>query len=402
MNFHSQYQSCVSDWNPSTKEIFKNEDWKNIIFPEALSISDQTAAQIKEIASRLYQLKKDPTYLDSLKEKAPAICQIGHPQDSVLMSFDFHLDAEARPRLIEVNTNSSGFLIGVSLSRLHALPYQQSLKSLIEAFKKEWRKFKGQTTSLPQRVGIIDESPYSQKMIVEFFMYQDFFKSFGWKSQIYDVTFLKTDSQGHLRNKEGQRIDFCYNRHTDFYFKNSPYLKESYSKSQCAFSPHPTEYFLLADKNRLCDWSLHKEKWPLLSRIQNNLLDTFKLSLKNQEQAWQHKKKYIFKLAGKHGGKGVYRGQNLTRKTFQMLCQNETVFQDYLPAPRWEDSEGIKWKFDLRAFVYAGQVQQIIARCYQGQLTNFKNFGGGMAPVCVINQKENALKRLILPENGKT
>ena len=233
-------------------------------------------------------------------------------------------------------------------------------------------------------------------------MYQDFLESFGWKSQIYDTASLKTDSHGNLKDNKGHRIDFCYNRHTDFYFKDSSHLKESYSRGKCAFSPHPTEYFLLADKNRLCDWSLHKSKWPALSKIQNSLLNTFKLSPENQERAWQHKKRYIFKLAGKYGGKGVYRGQNLTRKTFQMLCQNETVFQDYLPSPLWRDSQGIQWKFDLRAFVYAGEVQQIIARCYQGQLTNFKNFGGGMAPVRISHQREDQTDNLILPEPKDT
>ena len=38
-------------------------------------------------------------------------------------------------------------------------------------------------------------------------------------------------------------------------------------------------------------------------------------------------------------------------------------------------------KFDLRDYVYDGQVQWVAARLYQGQTTNFLTPGGGFAPV---------------------
>jgi hypothetical protein len=38
---------------------------------------------------------------------------------------------------------------------------------------------------------------------------------------------------------------------------------------------------------------------------------------------------------------------------------------------------------DVRNYVYAGRVQQRIARLYQGQTTNFRTRGGGFAPVYV-------------------
>jgi hypothetical protein len=38
-------------------------------------------------------------------------------------------------------------------------------------------------------------------------------------------------------------------------------------------------------------------------------------------------------------------------------------------------------KVDLRNFVYAGRVQLIAARLYQGQTTNFRTPGGGFAPL---------------------
>ncbi len=38
-------------------------------------------------------------------------------------------------------------------------------------------------------------------------------------------------------------------------------------------------------------------------------------------------------------------------------------------------------KVDLRNYVYAGDVQLLAARLYQGQTTNFRTPGGGFAPV---------------------
>jgi len=42
-------------------------------------------------------------------------------------------------------------------------------------------------------------------------------------------------------------------------------------------------------------------------------------------------------------------------------------------------------KFDLRNYTYAGEVQWIAARTYQGQTTNFRTPGGGFAPVYALD-----------------
>ena len=38
-------------------------------------------------------------------------------------------------------------------------------------------------------------------------------------------------------------------------------------------------------------------------------------------------------------------------------------------------------KADFRCYVYAGRIQCVAARLYQGQTTNFRTPGGGFAPV---------------------
>jgi hypothetical protein len=46
-------------------------------------------------------------------------------------------------------------------------------------------------------------------------------------------------------------------------------------------------------------------------------------------------------------------------------------------------------KFDLRAYVYDGQVLWVAARLYQGQTTNFRTPGGGFAPVYAAGPMPN-------------
>ena len=43
-------------------------------------------------------------------------------------------------------------------------------------------------------------------------------------------------------------------------------------------------------------------------------------------------------------------------------------------------------KMDIRAYVYAGSIQLLAARLYQGQTTNFRTPGGGFAPVYIMSR----------------
>jgi hypothetical protein len=45
------------------------------------------------------------------------------------------------------------------------------------------------------------------------------------------------------------------------------------------------------------------------------------------------------------------------------------------------ENEAAAFKYDVRCYVYEGQVQLVIARLYQGQTTNFRTPGGGFALV---------------------
>ena len=47
-------------------------------------------------------------------------------------------------------------------------------------------------------------------------------------------------------------------------------------------------------------------------------------------------------------------------------------------------------KVDLRNYVYAGRIQLVAARLWQGQTTNFRTPGGGFAPVLTVSKQAAA------------
>ena len=85
-----------------------------------------------------------------------------------------------------------------------------------------------------------------------------------------------------------------------------------------------------------------------------------------------------------YGGKAAYRGDKLTRGTWQQVLERPYVAQAVVPpSERTIEVAGElrQLKLDLRNYVYDGRVQLVAARLYQGQTTNFRTTGGGFAPV---------------------
>ena len=384
-SFYLRYQKNILAQYPEIQPILPKSRWKHTVFPEVVKISSSVLPQITQVISAIYSLKSEKGYLDFLKPSLESVVYVPHPQDSVLMAYDFHIDSTGIPRLIEVNTNGSGFLITSAVYQTHGITDEKPFRDLLRSFQEEWSKFQKRAKtflkSFPGKVALMDEDPFQQKMILEFFMYKKFFQSMNWPSDIYDSGDLKEDSRGFLIDDQGERIEFIYNRSTDFYFKKSPHLQRAYKQWKACFSPHPSEYFLLSDKTRLCDWGLHKEQWSSLKDINRNLIESHILNEHNAEEAWKNKKNLFFKVSQGHGGQSAYRGKTLTQKKFRQLRTSSVLFQEYIPPPVFQDSSGQKWKFDLRAYAYQGHIQQIVARCYKGQVTNFREEGGGFAAV---------------------
>ena len=235
---------------------------------------------------------------------------------------------------------------------------------------------------------IVDQEVKEQKMYREFLMYKDWLASFGWPCQICEIGDLTLNKHGQLIDPHFAKVDMVYNRCTDFYLKNYPNIKKSFLNQTSYISPNPVDYLLLADKNRLCEWSSE----TFLNQLDLNQTDkkltqqivpfTNLVCKENVDYLWQNRKKFIFKPLKGYGGKAVYRGKNVTGSKFKEIIKDANyVYQEYVPPGRWTDSEGKIWKYDIRAYVYQDQVQHLVARVYQGQVTNFKIEGSGFASV---------------------
>jgi hypothetical protein len=91
-------------------------------------------------------------------------------------------------------------------------------------------------------------------------------------------------------------------------------------------------------------------------------------------------------MSQSYGGEGAYRGSSISHKVFNRVMSEDTLIQQYVPAAKISfenDVTSAVWKYDLRAYAYGGEVQMLVARIYQGQITNFKQAYGGYCPVFV-------------------
>ena len=103
---------------------------------------------------------------------------------------------------------------------------------------------------------------------------------------------------------------------------------------------------------------------------------------------WQDRKGWFFKPRHGFGSRGVYRGDKMTRRVFAEVVKGEYLAQELTPpSERQRSIAGNKevFKIDVRCYVYAGKIQRLAARLYQGQTTNFRTAGGGFAPIYVVD-----------------
>ena len=102
------------------------------------------------------------------------------------------------------------------------------------------------------------------------------------------------------------------------------------------------------------------------------------------ERLWRERRQLFFKPFGGFGGRAAYRGDKLTRRVWEEILAGGYIAQALvLPGARavTREQSAQPMKFDLRDYVYDGQVQWVAARLYQGQTTNFRTPGSGFAPV---------------------
>lgn len=301
----------------------------------------------------------------------------------ILSCLDFHINLSTGDiKLIEANTNASGYLTGSLAYTLHDLEFESSfekLKTMLERGK-IWNN---------DLNFITDEHPEKQKMFLEFLLYQEFFKQNDRKLEIIHINDL--DENIPSLKQLGKSVG-VYNRSTDFYLETVPQLFESYIQQKANINPNPVGYDLLAHKDNLDEWSDlyqgHTELQKNITESDFNEFQAFLLQSKpmqtlfeSADEGWSKRKKYFFKPSDSYGGKATYRGASISRKYFDSAWNENFLAQTYFPASKFSDEDGLDWKFDLRVYVQGTDILYSLARVYQGQITNFSTLGGGFAPV---------------------
>lgn len=357
---------------------------ENLISPFTIQLPEAVLKGVQKSIEVLFRLRENKNYLNSYQQELTALDLKDPGNKSICMSYDFHVTSDHQLKLIEVNTNASFLALGHEMYKMHGLPLPVKDFSYDEVRRdiETEVKLHGKTLHTPMTVAIIDEEPEQQRLFIEFLVFQELFKKWGWDSQILD-----------FRNVDIQKTDFIYNRYTDFFLRQpvSAQLKKAFVHKESCFSPNPYEYFLLADKQRMIDWSVPENltKWRISAEdqavIQSVVPESFSLEADNKEALWSRRKGLFFKPKRAYGSKQSYRGSSISRKVFDELVGHDFIAQNFVPPSEqvFQTPEGEQsFKFDLRCYAYQDRLQSIVARLYQGQVTNLRTPLGGFS--CVV------------------
>lgn len=322
-------------------------------------------------------------------------------QGGVCLGYDFHLGPDG-PRLIEINTNAGGLLLVAALRAAWGEPAaagQALTETVLAMFRAEWATL---DTGRPlTRVAIVDEDPDNQYLAPEFQLYATLFRAAGIAAEVVDPAQLVWDGQVlSTRQHPGEAIDLVYNRLTDFALKSpaAQPLAAAWQAGGAVVSPNPLGHALFADKRNLILLSNPESRAQLgLDPADEAVLAaclpaTRLVTRADADLFWAERKAWFFKPGDGFGSKAAYRGDKLTKRVFEEILESGRYVAQALVPPgevllsgqgEADGENPIYLKYDLRNFAYAGKVQCLAARLYQGQTTNFRTPGGGFAPVRV-------------------
>lgn len=314
----------------------------------------------------------------------------------IFMGYDFHLqnnneNKNITPKLIEINTNAGGAFLNLCL--LNAI-YKNDKNNVadklanefVAMFKNEFAIFSNNQKNL-QTIAIVDENPSEQFLYPEFEICQKILVKNNIQTIISSPENLRIQNN-NLYYNNSIKIDFVYNRLTDFYLRSNAKnnaLLTAYQNDFAAISPNPKIYDLYANKNNLINLSNadfldnlnidNQSKNILLKHIPKIL----KVKNNDTEYLWKQRKNLFFKTAEGYGSKAVYRGDKLTKKVFAEIIESDAYLAQEIIPPSEHLLKNINavMKADFRCYCYNGKIQLVAARLYQGQTTNFRTENGG-------------------------
>jgi hypothetical protein len=363
-------------------------------------VSHEHMDRMRRLIQAVEEVVALPSYRERVLARAPEIARRPAARArGVFFGYDFHVAQEGFG-LIEVNTNAGGAMLNAVLGRAHracCLPVERLgpsaagveafERAIVDMFHTEWRL--GGSDRPLRTIAIVDEDPAGQYLYPEFLLFQRLFERHGLRAVVVDPTELTLHGD-ELRAGE-LAIDLVYNRLTDFYLEapTSQALRTAYERGNAVVTPHPQAHALFADKRNLVLWSdaaaLESMGVPRETRqvLFSGVPRTVVVDADNAEVLWSQRKRLFFKPFAGFGSRAAYRGDKVTRRVWAEIVGGGYVAQALIvPGERAVDAVADKpLKFDLREYVYDGEVQWTAARLYQGQTTNFRTPGGGFAPV---------------------
>jgi len=364
-------------------------------------LSQARQQQMHSLIAAIEQVIALPAYQHLVLQRAPAIARHPSAARGVLMGYDFHA-CEQACGLIEINTNAGGIMLNALLARAQRAccePVQglippsqladQLHDRLVAMFRREWA-LAGDSQRPLQSIAIVDQQPEAQYLYPEFLLFQQLLQRHGIRCVIADPAELSL-RDGKLWHAD-LCIDLVYNRLTDFYLQEPAHavLRDAWLGDACVLTPHPRAHALYADKRNLTLLSDPEQLQALgvPADLQQILLAgiprTECVTAENSERLWQNRRRLFFKATDGYGSRAAWRGDKLTQRVWQEILAGDYVAQALVaPGERAlaADPEHRPLKFDLRNYVYDGQIDWLAARLYQGQTTNFRTPGGGFAPV---------------------
>jgi hypothetical protein len=397
--------------DPETADLFQliRDRCPHLFSNLPVFVSSQHLDQMAAVIRAVETVVALPAYREAVLAWAPTIARF-EPAGArgVFLSYDFHLGASG-PQLIEINTNAGGALLNAALARAQraccaamegmtagTIPLDSIDGSFLEMFKTEWRLSRGARAL--RSIAIVDDQPEQQYLYPEFLLFRRLFSHHGFHAIIADA------SEFRLRDgvlwHGNEKIDLVYNRLTDFTLEQPAHaaLREAYLSNAAVLTPHPRAHALYADKRNLAVLSDSNalRRLGVVPKISRTLLDgiprTQTVDPALADRLWSERRGLFFKPAAGYGSKAAYRGDKITHRVWNEILKGDYVAQAFVsPGERMigdvPDHEApLALKFDLRNYVYDGQVQFVAARMYHGQTTNFRTPGGGFAPVFTLRE----------------
>ena len=189
-------------------------------------------------------------------------------------------------------------------------------------------------------------------------------------------------------------IDLVYNRLTDFALSESQntVIQRAYLEDAAVVTPAPHTHALFADKRNLISLSdskflTHIGAAPEQIRHLSFIPKTALVTEETADKMWAERKKLFFKPEAGFGSRGAFRGAKLTKKVWQDILKGGYIAQERVSPPLRAvtvNDEKTALKFDLRVYTYDGEPLLFAARVYQGQTTNLRTNGGGLAAVVQV------------------